>query len=85
MLDDRVGLPEADLRRGINERARLFEEEVADLFRLLGYKATVDVLTDNRQYDVVIEKDNRLASKATRKASGRWRGMAPARDSPPAP
>jgi len=58
MLDDRVGLPEADLRRGINERARLFEEEVADLFRLLGYKATVDVKDDDSQVDVVLEKSD---------------------------
>ena len=42
-------------RRGIYEKAKSFEEKVADLFRLLGYQATVDYKRDDLQFDIRLE------------------------------
>ena len=42
-------------RRGIYEKAKTFEEKVAELFSLLGYRATVDYQRDDMQFDVRLE------------------------------
>jgi WD40 repeat protein len=46
---------DARVRREVFERAKSFEEQVADLFRLLGYDATVDYKRDDMQFDVRLE------------------------------
>lgn len=43
------------LRRGIYEKAKRFEERVAELFGLLGYRTTVDYLRDDMQFDIRLE------------------------------
>jgi hypothetical protein len=48
-------LDDALRRRGILERAKSFEDEVAELFRLLGYKTVVDYKKDDMQFDVRLE------------------------------
>ncbi|MBI3270741.1 MAG: pentapeptide repeat-containing protein [Planctomycetes bacterium] len=54
--------PDADedslRRRGILERAKRFEEHVAELFRLLGYQATVDLQREGSQFDIRLEKSS---------------------------
>ena len=42
-------------RREIYEKAKRFEEQVAALFRLQGFRATVDYKRDDMQYDVRLE------------------------------
>lgn len=42
-------------RRGIYEKAKTFEEEVAHLFSLLGYRATVDYARDDLQFDIRLQ------------------------------
>jgi hypothetical protein len=42
-------------RRGIYEKAKSFEEKVAELFSLLGYRTTVDYKRDDMQFDVRLE------------------------------
>ncbi len=42
-------------RRGIYEKAKTFEEKVAELFSLLGYRTTVDYKRDDMQFDVRLE------------------------------
>jgi WD40 repeat protein len=42
-------------RRGIYEKAKSFEERVAELFALLGYRTTVDYKRDDMQFDVRLE------------------------------
>ncbi len=42
-------------RRGIYEKAKTFEEKVAELFSLLGYRATVDYQRDDMQFDIRLE------------------------------
>jgi WD40 repeat protein len=54
----RAGKPEemeALRRRGIYEKAKSFEERVAELFSLLGYRTTVDYKRDDMQFDVRLE------------------------------
>jgi WD40 repeat protein len=54
----RAGKPEdldALRRRGIYEKAKTFEEKVAELFSLLGYRTTVDYKRDDMQFDVRLE------------------------------
>jgi len=46
---------EALRRRGIYEKAKSFEEKVAELFSLLGYRTTVDYKRDDMQFDVRLE------------------------------
>jgi WD40 repeat protein len=46
---------EALRRRGIYEKAKTFEERVAELFSLLGYRTTVDYKRDDMQFDVRLE------------------------------
>ncbi len=46
---------EALRRRGIYEKAKTFEEKVADLFSLLGYRTTVDYKRDDMQLDIRME------------------------------
>ncbi|NJL29504.1 MAG: NACHT domain-containing protein, partial [Thermoanaerobaculia bacterium] len=46
---------EALERREIYEKAKSFEERVAELFRLLGYSATVDYKKDDMQFDIRLE------------------------------
>ena len=40
------------LRRGIYEKAKRFEERVAELFGLLGYRTIVDYLRDEMQFEM---------------------------------
>ncbi|MFP5286829.1 MAG: NACHT domain-containing protein, partial [Thermoanaerobaculia bacterium] len=51
------GLEELDAlrRRGIYEKAKTFEEKVAELFSLQGYRTTVDYKRDDMQFDVRVE------------------------------
>src|SRR5689334_21759320 len=42
-------------RRGIYEKAKTFEERVAELFGLLGYRTIVAYQRDDMQFDVVLE------------------------------
>ncbi len=42
-------------RRGIYEKAKSFEEKVAELFLLLGYRATMDYQRDDMQFDIRLE------------------------------
>ncbi len=42
-------------RRGIYEKAKTFEEKVAELFSLQGYRTTVDYKRDDMQFDVRAE------------------------------
>jgi Tol biopolymer transport system component len=54
----RTGKPEeldALRRRGIYEKAKTFEDRVAELFSLLGYHTTVDYKRDDMQFDVRLE------------------------------
>lgn len=54
------GAPDGDLdelrRRGLLERAKSFEERVAELFEYQGWKATVDYAKAGRQFDVRLER-----------------------------
>ncbi|MEA2560625.1 MAG: hypothetical protein QOH06_2129 [Acidobacteriota bacterium] len=47
--------PEVLRRRGIYEKAKTFEKEVAHLFSLLGYRATVDYARDDLQFDIRLQ------------------------------
>src|SRR4026207_666811 len=42
-------------RRGIDEKAKTFEERVAELFSLQGYRTTLDYQRDDMQFDVRVE------------------------------
>ncbi len=42
-------------RRGIYEKAKTFEDKVAELFALLGYRTTVDYKRDDLQLDIRLE------------------------------
>lgn len=42
-------------RRGIYEKAKTFEERVAELYGLLGYQTTVDYKRDDQQFDLRLE------------------------------
>ncbi len=54
----------ADDRREILQRAKSFEEKVAELFRLLGYRAEVDDKTLDRQFDVRLELQGPITTYA---------------------
>ena len=48
--------PAIRLRREIFEKAKRFEERVAELFRLLGYQTVVDYKRNDQQFDIRLEK-----------------------------
>ena len=52
---EREDEPGALRRRELFERAKRFEEQVADLFRLLGYQATVGYTQKAMQFDIRLE------------------------------
>ncbi len=47
--------PDVLRRRGIYEKAKTFEERVAELFSLQGYRTTLDYQRDDMQFDVRVE------------------------------
>ncbi|HEX4964848.1 MAG TPA: restriction endonuclease, partial [Thermoanaerobaculia bacterium] len=47
---------DALLRREIYEKAKRFEERVAELFRLMGYQAVVDYKLHDQQFDIRLAK-----------------------------
>jgi restriction endonuclease/NACHT domain-containing protein len=47
-------------RRGILDRAKAFEEQVAELFAFQGYRTTLDYSSANLQFDVLLEKGGAL-------------------------
>jgi len=78
---------EGGRRREVFERAKRFEEKVADLFRLLGYDVTLDYKRDDMQLDVRLEMPAAaIASYGRRKVTrgsaaaehGKARGVRPA-------
>lgn len=48
--------PDLLRHREIYEKAKSFEERVAELFRLLGYQTVVDYKRNDQQFDVRLEK-----------------------------